>query len=132
MNDIARFAQPMAGGMVLAGGTYATASLLPEDVQLPLHAVLLSAIAAVYVGFAIADGRARFLAIQGAGVLAFGALAVAGLALHAGFLAAGYGLHGVWDLLHHRSEVPGRQAPWYVPLCLAYDWVVAAYLLALY
>jgi hypothetical protein len=132
MNTFTHTLRPIVVGTGLAGLTYGLASLLPAEVRLPVHAVLLAGIAAVYVGFAIADGRTRFLVMQVAGVLAFGALAVAGLSVHTGFLAAGYVLHGVWDLLHHRTDVPARRAPWYIPLCLAYDWIVGAYLLLLY
>jgi len=124
--------RPMGIGTALAGCTYGATSLLPAEVRLPVHAVLLAGIAAVYVGFAIADGRTLFLVTQVAGVLAFGALTVAGLSVHTGFLVAGYVLHGVWDVLHHRTDVPGRRAPWYIPLCLTYDWIVGAYLLLLY
>jgi uncharacterized membrane protein len=132
MTRFSTLLRPIGIGAALAGCTYVAASLLPAEVRLPVHAVLLAGIAAVYVGFAIADGRTPFLVMQGAGVLAFGALAVAGLSVHTGFLAVGYLLHGIWDLLHHRTDVPGRQAPWYIPLCLAYDWIVGAYLLLLY
>ena len=132
MSYARQLVRPVGIGTVLAGVTYGVAALLPEDVRLPVHAVLLAGIAAIYVGFAIADGRTRFLVIQVAGVAGFGALAVAGLSGHPEWLAGGYVLHGVWDLFHHRSDIPGRQAPWYIPLCLVYDWIVGAYLFALY
>ena len=132
MNRALQHIRPLLIGVALAGLTYGVAGVLPGEVRLPLHAVLLAGIAAVYVGFALSVGRPRFLVLQITGALAFGAAAVAGLTVHPNILAAGYGLHGVWDLLHHRSEIPGRQVPWYIPLCLAYDWGVAGYLLLLY
>jgi hypothetical protein len=116
---------------VLAALTYGGTAWLPLAARLEVHAVLLAAIGAIYVGFALADGRQRTLAVEVAGALLFGGMAVAGLWTSAWVLAAGYALHGVWDALHHRSAIPGRYAPWYIPLCAVYDTVVAAYLLVL-
>jgi Family of unknown function (DUF6010) len=57
------------------------------------------------------------------------ALAVVGLRASTTSLAAGYALHGVWDLLHHPRAVPTRVARWFPPACAAFDFVVAIALL---
>jgi uncharacterized protein DUF6010 len=56
-------------------------------------------------------------------------LAVVGLRASTTALAAGYALHGVWDLLHHPRAVPTRVASWFPPTCAAFDFVVAVALL---
>jgi len=120
--------RPVGGGLALAAVTYVATQALPDAHRLPVHAVLLSAIGAVYVGFAIADGRRRMLVLESTGALAFVGLATAGLVYGTAVLAAGYALHAVWDVLHHDSHVPNRHAPWYIPLCVVYDVAVALYL----
>jgi hypothetical protein len=57
------------------------------------------------------------------------ALAVVGLRASTTSLAAGYLLHGVWDLLHHPRGVPTRVVRWFPPACAAFDFVVAVALL---
>jgi hypothetical protein len=57
------------------------------------------------------------------------ALAVVGLRASTGALAAGYLLHGVWDLAHHPRAVPTRAAAWFPPACAGLDFVVAVALL---
>lgn len=115
-------------GVVLALLTLGVAVLLPPEPRAILFAVILGAGAAVYVGFALVDGRRRAVRVEATAAVAFIAVAVLGAWLSRPLLAAGYVGHGVWDLTHHprgiRTHVP-REWP---PLCLAYDLVVAAFL----
>lgn len=72
----------------------------------------------------------RLLAAQAAGVVGFTALAVAGLAVDAEvgrwFVAAGWFLHGVWDLVHLRlDKVVSRS---YAEWCGVIDILVAVQL----
>jgi hypothetical protein len=57
------------------------------------------------------------------------ALSIVGLRASTTSLAAGYLLHGVWDLLHHPRGVPTRVVRWFPPACAAFDFVVAVALL---
>jgi hypothetical protein len=43
-------------------------------------------------------------------------------------IPAGYFLHGVWDLLHHPLKIGARVRKWYPPACIAYDWLVGAFI----
>lgn len=131
MRKRSSFARSIAIGMVLAALTYGGTVWLSPAARLDLHAVLLAAIGAVYVGFAIADGRRRVLVVELAGALLFIGIAAVALGVGAWMLAIGYALHGVWDVVHHRARVPNRYAPWYIPFCAVYDGAVAAYLLLL-
>ena len=71
----------------------------------------------IYVGFAVQDGRAKTIAIEGSIAIGFAAAALAGLWVSAWAIPAAYALHGFWDLAHHRHVAtampPGmcRSAP---------------------
>jgi hypothetical protein len=72
----------------------------------------------------------RLLAAQAAGMVGFGALAVAGLALDVEvgrwLVAAGWFLHGVWDVVHLRlDKVVSRS---YAEWCAVVDVLVAVQL----
>ncbi len=89
-----------------------------------VYAVGLAAIAFVYIGFAVADGRVRIVIAECMIAMAFVAVAAAGITGAAWVLAAGYAAHGVKDACQHRScFVSGTR--WWPPFCAAVDWVVA-------
>jgi len=90
----------------------------------------LFALAAVYVGSALADGRRGIVALEASMGAAIFARALAGFWYALRLVAAGYFLHGVWDLLHHPyrcGATPGKLFP---PFCLTYDWVVTTFILS--
>lgn len=124
--------RPVAVGLILAGLTYLGTMPLPDSMSLNFHAILLGGIGSVYLGFALADGRKSILVLESLGALLFVGLATAGLTLDLRVLIGGYFGHGIWDLLHHDSRVPGDFAGWYVPFCTIYDWAVGGYLLYLF
>ncbi|MBC2959400.1 hypothetical protein [Nocardioides deserti] len=92
-----------------------------------VYAVMLAVIASIYVGFAVADGRAKVVAVESAVALAFVVLAAAALSDLAGatwFLVGGLVAHGCKDLWQHRTHfVNGTR--WWPPFCVAVDWVAA-------
>jgi hypothetical protein len=94
---------------------------------LDFFAVILVLIAGVYIGFAIEDGRRNKLVIEVAVALGFVALVLLGMWKWPWLIPAGYFLHGVWDLLHHPIKVGARVRKWYPPACIAYDWLVGAF-----
>jgi hypothetical protein len=95
---------------------------------LDFFAVILVLIAGVYIGFAIEDGRRNKLVIEVAVALGFVALVLLGMWKWPWLIPAGYFLHGVWDLLHHPIKVGARVRKWYPPACIAYDWLVGAFI----
>lgn len=100
---------PTAAGLLFAGAAMGFLALIPERDALRLLAVLLAFIAAVYLGFAILDGRPAVIAIESIGAAGFAALAVLALWLAEPlFLAVGYLGHGVWDVIHHPRGVDTR------------------------
>ncbi|MDR0342177.1 MAG: hypothetical protein LBI49_03535 [Nocardiopsaceae bacterium] len=120
----------LAGGFITGGATLIVPALLSRSDALGFLAILLGAIGAVYLGFVLADGRAREFRIESAGILLFGVLATIGLTLAApAVLAAGYLGHGLWDSLHGRRGIHTRIPWWYAPWCIGFDVVVGVYLL---
>lgn len=108
---------------------------LPHLAQICVGAwcVLLAAVIYLTWGTACGDlARRPLLRAETAGVLGFGAVAIAGVAAapSAGrfILAAGWLGHAAWDAVHHRAD---RVVPrWYAETCLVSDLIIAAALLA--
>ena len=90
-----------------------------------VHALAIALIAAVYIGFAVGDGRPRVIAIETAVVGLFVVVAAAAVTGSPWLLVAGYAGHGAKDLWQHRTQfVAGTR--WWPPFCAAVDAVVAA------
>jgi hypothetical protein len=90
-----------------------------------VYALGLVVIAPVYIGFAVADGRRRVVAVESgvAGMLVI--VAAAAITGTPWLLVAGLAGHGLKDLWQHRSHfVAGTR--WWPPFCLVVDWAVAA------
>jgi hypothetical protein len=94
-----------------------------------VHAVIIALIAAVYIGFAVGDGRPRVIAVEAAVALAFVVLAATAVTETAWLLVAAYAGHGLKDLWQERHHfVAGTR--WWPPFCAAVDGLVAAVLVA--
>jgi len=92
-----------------------------------LHALYIALIAAVYIGFAVADGRTKVIAVESTVAAAFVVLAAVGVTGSAWLLVVGYAAHGVKDLWQHRTQyVTGTR--WWPPFCATVDFLVAAVL----
>jgi hypothetical protein len=91
-----------------------------------MYALMVAAIAFIYVGFALADGRPGIVALESAVALAFFWVATGALKAWAPLAGLGLVLHGIWDLLHHPRAITTRLPGWYPPMCAVYDWVLAA------
>jgi hypothetical protein len=89
------------------------------------YAIGLVAIAAVYVGFAVADGRAKIIAVESGVAFAFVLVAMAAVTGSAWLLVAGLFGHGLKDLWQHRTGFV-RGTRWWPPFCMVVDFVVAA------
>jgi hypothetical protein len=95
-----------------------------------IYALSLALIAAVYIGFAVADGRPTVIAVEAVIAAVFVVVAAAGVTGPAWLLAAGLAGHGFKDLWQHRSHYVANTR-WWPPFCLVVDWVVAAILVVL-
>ncbi len=95
-----------------------------------VHAVTIALIASVYVGFAVADGRAKVIAVESAVAAAFAVTAASAASGWVWLLVIGYFAHGGKDVWQHRTQfVAGTR--WWPPFCATVDFVVAAALSAL-
>jgi hypothetical protein len=118
---------PVIWGLVL--GAIQTASPLAFW-WLPaatVQALLLSLIAAVYIGFAVADGRPRVIAVECVVAGVFVVLAAAGVTATVWLLVVGYAGHGLKDFWQERRQYVANTR-WWPPFCAAVDWLVAAVL----
>ena len=94
-----------------------------------VYALGLAVIAAIYVGFAVSDGRVRVIAVETGVAFAFvlvGAAAVTGTPW---LLVAGFVGHGLKDLWQHRTHFVANTR-WWPPFCMTVDWVLAAIIVA--
>lgn len=104
--------------------------LLSDRDAFSFLAVWLGATGAVYLGFALNDGREKAFRTEVVGMALFMAAATAALALGwPWLLAAGYFGHCLWDLVHHGRGIDTTMPWWWVPACLGYDAVIGAYIL---
>ena len=95
-----------------------------------VYALGLALIAAVYIGFAVADGRPSVIVVECVVAAVFVVLAAAGVTGSAWLLVVGFLGHGLKDLWQHRSHYVA-DTRWWPPFCLIVDWVVAAVMVVL-
>jgi hypothetical protein len=89
-----------------------------------VYSMGLVLIAAVYIGFAVADGRPRVLVVESLVATAFVVLAAVAITGPTWLLVAGLLGHGVKDLWQHRTGFV-RGTRWWPPFCVTVDWVAA-------
>ena len=90
-----------------------------------VYAMSIALIAAVYIGFAVADGRPTVIAVETIVASAFVVLAAAGVTGSAWLLVVGFAGHGLKDLWQHRTHYVANTR-WWPPFCMTIDWVAAA------
>jgi hypothetical protein len=90
-----------------------------------VYALGLAAIAAIYVGFAVSDGRMRIIAVESSVAFAFILVAAAAVTGTPWLLVAGFIGHGLKDLWQHRTQFVANTR-WWPPFCMTVDFVVAA------
>jgi hypothetical protein len=111
-------------GAVQAALPLAIRWLPPATVQ----ALLLALIAGVYIGFAVADGRPRVIAVECVVAGGFVLLATTAVTATAWLLVLGYTGHGLKDAWQERTHYVANTR-WWPPFCAAVDWLVAAILI---
>jgi hypothetical protein len=90
-----------------------------------IYALGLVGIAFVYIGFAVADGRRRVLAVESGVTGIFVIIAAAAITSTPWLLVVGLAGHGVKDLWQHRSQFVANTR-WWPPFCLVVDFAAAA------
>jgi hypothetical protein len=82
-------------------------------------------IASVYVGFAVADGRPRVLAVEVGVTFAFFLVATIAIVASPWLSVVALVAHGIKDLWQHRTQFVANTR-WWPPFCLVVDFVAAA------
>ncbi len=90
-----------------------------------VYALGLALIAAIYVGFAVSDGRVNIIAVESGVAFAFVLVAAAAITGTPWLLVAGFVGHGLKDLWQHRTHFVANTR-WWPPFCMSVDFVVAA------
>ena len=94
-----------------------------------IYGLILSGIGFLYVGFAWTDLQA--LIVNSIQAVVFLFLAYYGIKKSVYILAAGYFLHGCWDIAYHFFNEPGLIPPHYDLFCLSIDFTIGIYLAVL-
>jgi hypothetical protein len=89
-----------------------------------VNALGLTLIAAVYIGFAVADGRTHVLAVETVVASAFVVVAAASVTGSAWLIVIGLAGHGLKDLWQHRTQFV-TNTRWWPPFCATVDFVAA-------
>ena len=119
--------QPLLG-IVICGLFIFLARRFGAQRELRVYAFGLVVAAIIYLGFALNAGGPDWLFVQLLGVAIFTLSAWLGVRVSALFLGMGWALHAAWDWLMHTSAVAGFVPNWYPRVCLAFDLVLAVYI----
>jgi len=115
---------PVRWGLALGAVQAASPALFWWLEPATLHALYISLIAAVYIGFAVADGRPKVIAVEAAVASGFFLIAAISVTATAWLLVLAYAGHGVKDYWQHRRQFVVNTR-WWPPFCAAVDWLVA-------
>lgn len=115
-------------GILLAGLSIFLHTLLEDDQQMEWMSALMVLIGSVYFGFAFKESRKTTRIIEISIATLFVSMGILGLWISPWILFTALLLHGIWDLLHHRTNILAEIPRWYIPFCATYDWVMATYL----
>ena len=116
---------PLIWGVVFGVVQAASPLAFPWLEPATVYALGLTLVAAVYVGFAVADGRRHVLIAETAVASVFLVAAASAELGSAWLIVAGLAGHGLKDLWQHRTGfVAGTR--WWPPFCATVDWVAAA------
>ena len=115
---------PVAWGVLWGGLQAATPLAFFWLDGATVYALGLALIAAIYIGFGVADGRPRIIAVETLVAAAFVVVAAAAVTGPAWLVVAGLAGHGLKDLWQHRTRFVANTR-WWPPFCLVVDWVAA-------
>ena len=121
----ARLIRAPAGWGVVFGGLQAASPLgFPWLTPATVHALGLTLIAAVYVGFSVADGRRTVIAVETGVASVFIVIAAVAVTGPAWLIVGGLAGHGLKDLWQHRTGFVANTR-WWPSFCAVVDLVAA-------
>ena len=115
---------PVGWGLALGAVQAASPVIFQWLEPATLHALYISLIAAVYIGFAVADGRPKVIGVEVAVASAFFLIAAISVTATSWLLVLGYAGHGLKDYWQHRRQYVVNTR-WWPPFCAAVDFLVA-------
>lgn len=87
--------------------------------------------ALIYLSFAVASAKPLWIFGEAVGVAIFTSLVTLGLKRSPWFLALGWAVHPIWDVVLHLVGKGGQFVPsWYPVSCISFDFLVAIYIAA--
>ena len=91
-------------------------------------ATILCSIAFIYVGFSLKGNPVSSIILEVLVAVVFYLIAVIGYSKNSSLIAYGIVLHGIWDLLHHRTSIVKTDIPdYYAIFCLTVDILLGLY-----
>jgi hypothetical protein len=90
-----------------------------------VYAIGTVGIAFIYIGFAVADGRPKVIAVESGVAMGFVILAAVAVTGSPWLLVAALAGHGLKDLWQHRTQFVANTR-WWPSFCMTVDFVVAA------
>lgn len=120
---------PILTGAVLGGAFAVLAARRTPVGELRLLALGLVAAAVIYLGLALVNGNARWLALEAAGVAGFAVVAWLGVRFSPWLLVLGWVAHVFWDVALHIDQPQTLVGAWYPLGCVGFDLIVAGALL---
>ena len=119
---------PVLWGLVFGGLQAASPLAFRWLDPATVHALSITLIASVYIGFAVADGRPRIIAVEITVAGLFVVLAAIAATGTPWLLVLGYAGHGIKDYWQERTHYVANTR-WWPPFCVAVDWLVAIILI---
>jgi len=116
---------PALWGLVVGAGQALTPFAFWWLGNATVLALGLVGIAFIYIGFAVADGRPRVIAVESGVAAVFVIVAAAAVTGSPWLLVVGLAGHGLKDLWQHRTHFVANTR-WWPPFCMVVDFVVAA------
>lgn len=96
-------------------------------------AMVLVAIAFIYVGFSLKDNPAGLIILEIVIALILSAAAIIGYLRNNSLIAYGIIFHGLWDLAHHNGSLIKTDIPVYWPaFCSVIDVIIGIYFLVIF
>ena|SRR5829696_271878 len=113
---------PVAWGVVWGCLQAASPLLFFWLTEATVYALGLTLIAAVYIGFSVADGRSRIIVVETGVATVFVVLAAAAVTGSAWLIVAGLAGHGLKDLWQQHSRFVANTR-WWPPFCATVDFL---------
>jgi hypothetical protein len=118
---------PVLWGLVFGAAQAASPLALRWLDPATVHALSIAFIAAVYIGFAVGDGRPKVIAVETVVAGVFVVIAAIAVTATAWLLVLGYAGHGLKDFWQERRHYVANTR-WWPPFCATIDWLVAVIL----